>query len=214
MPKRALVEHRPYLVAAIGAALAFFLLRDSALGGVWLMAIKGAAVGALAGYALHRGRNLDTHLLAVALLFSALGDMGIELSLELGGALFALSHIVAIALYWRNRRSDPTPSQKGLAAVLLALVPIICWTLSLDWKVTLYGVFLGAMAASAWMSRFSRYRVGAGALLFVVSDWLIFAQFGPLAHEGVARWLVWPLYFTGQFLIATGVVQYFRTRDL
>jgi uncharacterized membrane protein YhhN len=34
------------------------------------------------------------------------------------------------------------------------------------------------MAAAAWSSRFPRYRVGAGAVLFVISDWLIFSRMG------------------------------------
>ena len=77
--------------------------------------------------------------------------------------------------------------------------------------VLLYSTGLGAMAACAWSSRFSRYRVGFGAVLFVISDWLIFAGMSTPAAEPMAKWLVWPVYYAGQFLIATGVIQTLRS---
>ena len=62
------------------------------------------------------------------------------------------------------------------------------------------------MAASAWISRFPRYRVGLGAVMFVASDLLIFAKMGPLAGSLIPVLLIWPLYFIGQALIAWGAV--------
>ena len=50
----------------------------------------------------------------------------------------------------------------------------------------------------------------AGALLFVVSDWLIFSRLGPYDLAPLPDLLVWPTYYVGQFLIATGVVQTLR----
>ena len=66
------------------------------------------------------------------------------------------------------------------------------------------------MASTAWMSHFPRYRVGIGAVLFVVSDWLIFSRMGPFDLGVLPHYLIWPLYFAGQFMIATGVVQTLR----
>jgi uncharacterized membrane protein YhhN len=66
---------------------------------------------------------------------------------------------------------------------------------------------LGAMAATAWVSHFPRHWVGLGAVLFAVSDLLIFARTGPLAGSMLPQVLIWPLYFGGQVLIATGVVR-------
>ena len=65
----------------------------------------------------------------------------------------------------------------------------------------------------AWISDFPRYRVGTGALLFVVSDLLIFARLGPLEGSAIPEWLIWPLYYFGQFLICTGVIQSLRHKD-
>ena len=90
--------------------------------------------------------------------------------------------------------------------MLLVATPAISWLLTRDAGVALYATGLGAMAGAAWLSRFPRYRVGLGAVLFVVSDLLIFARLGPLAGSAIPALLVWPTYFAGQALIAWGVV--------
>ena len=54
MPKRALVEHRPWLLAAIAAATVYFFVRDWQIGELWLILLKGTGVGFLAIYALAR----------------------------------------------------------------------------------------------------------------------------------------------------------------
>lgn len=216
MPRRALVENRPWLLAALTAALAFYFLRENSLvgfrpiGGTWLILLKGSAVGCLALYALRRCHATDARIMAVVLALAALGDMAIELWFEAGGALFFASHLAALSLYLRNLRPNPTASQKALAVALLIATPLACWQISGSAQVGLYGLALGGMAATAWMSRFPRYRVGMGAVLFVFSDLLIFANVGPLQASLVPDLLIWPLYFAGQFLIATGVIQTLR----
>lgn len=211
MPRRALAEKRPYLLASIAAAIAYYVLRDGALGGIYLAAIKGAGVALLATYAWHRSRSNDVHLIAAVLAIAAAGDVVIEFSQVEGGALFFVSHLAALALYLqpRNRRTHLTGSQKAAAVALLLLTPFAALLLSGEWTVALYALALGGMAASAWTSRFSRYHVGIGALLFVASDLLLFARMGGAAGEP-ADLLVWPLYYVGQFLICTGVVQTLR----
>jgi hypothetical protein len=210
MPKRTLMDHRPWLLAAVIAAVAYFAVKDSALGGVYVMMIKGLGVGFLAIYALRNSQQVDSRILALYLALCALGDMGIELSLELGGALFAAAHLAAIVLFLSHPREHTSLSQKGLSAALIAGVPLVSWLLSGQWMVAAYGLVLGAMAACAWLSHFPRYRVGIGAILFVMSDFLIFAREGVLADSFVPQWFVWPLYFAGQVLIATGVIQTLR----
>ena len=208
MSKHALIEHRPWLLASIAAAVAFYFLRDSELlAGVQSMLLKGAGVALLAVYAWRRGVGQDGLLLTTYLAFGALGDMLIEIETLYGGIAFFAGHIAAIALFLRNRREDWTGSQKAFAGVLLLTTPVICWLLSNSPQIGLYGAGLGAMAATAWLSRFSRYQVGIGAVLFVISDFLIFSEMGPVDLAPVPGLLIWPLYYLGQFLIATGVVQ-------
>ena len=210
MPKRALIDNRPWLFAAIAAAITYYFLSDNPIGELYLMLIKGAGVGFLAVYAFYRAPGFDGKLLALALALSAAGDMATELWFEIGGAFFAVSHIVACVLYLRNRREAPTTSQMLLGAALLIATPAWSYVLSGDIYVALYGTILGAMAATAWTSRFPRYRVGVGALLFIVSDWLIFSRMGAYDLAPLPDLLIWPLYFAGQLMIATGVVQTLR----
>lgn len=210
MPKRALVEHRPWLLASLAAAIAFYFLRDNPIGGLWLILLKGAGVAFLAVYTLRRGHGVAALLIGLTMALSSIGDMAIELSLEAGGAAFFLSHLAAMSLYLKHPRHHTTGSQKMLAVALLLGTPLVCWMLSHNWQVTLYGLALGGMASTAWMSRFPRYRVGLGAVLFVISDWLIFSELGPVDLGDIPQYAIWPLYYGGQFLIATGVVQTLR----
>jgi len=205
--KQALIEHRPWLLASIAAAIAFYLLRDTALGGIQLMLLKGCGAALLAVYALRRGVGQDAQLLAGMLALCALGDMLIEIDLMFGGASFFLAHMAGLALFLRNPREEVTGSQKAAGAALLLLTPLLSWLLSGDYNIGIYGLALGGMAGAAWMSRFPRYRVGIGAVLFVISDLLIFSQYGSLDIRPLPELLIWPLYYVGVFLIAAGVVQ-------
>jgi uncharacterized membrane protein YhhN len=217
MSRHALSEKRPLLLASIVAAAAYFYLRDAEFPEMYAVVVKGASVALLAAYAFLRHSGPDAKLLTWVLGLSALGDVGIEYDRQIGGLLFFASHVFAISLYWRHRRDALTPTQKAAAACLLILTPIIAYFLPTDraaaQQVALYALALGGMAAGAWASNFPRYRVGAGALLFVLSDLLIFAQMGPLAESNIPHVFIWPTYYLGQLLICVGVVQTLRKRD-
>ncbi len=217
MPRRALYEKRPFLLAAIAAAAGHFYLRGAEIPELIPIALKGGAVALLAVYAFLRHSSPDARLLVWVMAVAACGDVAIEFDREIGGWLFFASHVFALGLYLRNRRSSLTPSQKGVAAALLLLTPIIAFTLPSDRAIAtqtaIYALALGAMAATAWASTFPRYRVGAGAVIFVISDLLLIAGMGPLAQSDIPQVYVWPLYFLAQFLICTGVIQTLRKRD-
>lgn len=210
MPKRALIEHRPFLLASIVAACAYYFLWNNPIGGLYLIVLKGSGVGLLAVYAFYRTRSVDGAILVLVLALAAGADMALELDFVAGGALFAASHLAAIVLYLRNLRDTTTVSQKALAAALFIAAPVISYLLSGDLLVGVYAFSLGAMAAAAWISRFPRYRVGLGAVLFVVSDWLIFSRMGAFDLAPLPDFLIWPLYYSAQLMIATGVVQTLR----
>ncbi len=206
------------LVAAIiaGASYYFAVLRD--LDGDSVTVWKGAGIALLALWAASQPPSRDRWWLFAYLALGALGDVLIETSgLRTGGLAFMAVHIVAIVLFLRNRRARLSATQRALAVAFLVLVPGIAFAMSPPggqaFGHALYGLALGAMAAAAWVSRFSRYRVGIGAVLFVMSDLLIFARGGPLAASIVPTLLVWPLYFAGQLLIAWGVVTRLSERE-
>ena len=214
--KRALSDKRPWLLASLIAGISYYFVRDAAVPGLYLMAWKGAAVALLAGYALARHKGADSRQIALVMGFGALGDVLIELVLEWGAVAFLIGHLIAIALYLRHRRAAPGFSQRAAGLALLLLVPLISFLLPADRAaapgIALYATGLGAMAATAWTSSFPRYRVGLGAVLFVISDLLIFARMGPLAQSALPDLLIWPLYYFGQLLICTGVVGELRRR--
>jgi uncharacterized membrane protein YhhN len=198
-----LAHKRPYLLASLIAGISFpatwlFLPLD---GGLIALVWKMAAVGLLVPFVP----------LAIILAFYALGDGLIEFSMVAGALAFAAGHLVAIWLYFRHRRVAPTFSQKLLAIAIFLLTPVIAYglppTTDEAVQVAAYSVILAAMAAMAWSSNFPRYRVGFGAVLFVISDLLIFAELGPLANSKVSGIAIWYLYYFGVLMIAVGVAQ-------
>jgi hypothetical protein len=215
MARQALIEQRPWLLTSITAATAFYFLSDNPVfEGTWGLLAKGASVAFLAIYALLRvpgGKHrFDGILLAAMLTIASAGDVAIELDLLAGAAFFAGAHCVAVVLYLRNIHPRPSPVQKVIGSALFLATPAMSYILSGSFQVAIYASFLGAMASAAWMSHYPRYRVGTGAVLFVISDWLIFARMGPFDLEPAPTLLIWPLYYAGQLMIATGIVQCLR----
>jgi uncharacterized membrane protein YhhN len=210
LSKHALIEHRPWLLASLVAGIAYYFLSDNPIGDLWLIPLKGAGVSFLAIYVMRRTNGIDGAILTLALALSAAGDMALIVEFIVGGALFFASHVVAIALYLRNPRPQPVASQMACAAALAIGAPVVSYLLSERLDIALYSAALGLMAGLAWMSRFPRYRVGLGAVLFIISDWLIFTRMGPIDLAPLPDLLVWPTYYAAQIMIATGVVQTLR----
>ncbi|PIC01585.1 lysoplasmalogenase family protein [Caulobacter sp. X] len=178
---------------------------------------KGSGVGLLALYAGLKARSADGWLLTAVMALGALGDILLVTSgLTIGALAFLAGHLTAIGLYARNRRRASTPALLA-AAVFIPVVVGIAFHLPADRAgapgVALYATGLSAMAASAWLSRFPRGQVALGALMFLVSDLLIFAR-GGLLPEGFATGLaVWGLYYAGQLLICLGVARALEPRS-
>lgn len=212
MPKRALIEKRPWLVASLLFGISYWFVSQGHMPGLYQIVWKGAGVALLAAYAWAHHPSRDAHLVGVIMALGSLGDMVIEIDFVWGALAFFAGHLVAMALYLRYRRECTTGSQKALAVAVLLGVPLIGWMLTGSAQVALYALALGGMAATAWMSSFPRYRVGLGAMMFVASDLLIFARMGPLGGSGLARQMVWPLYYFGQFLICIGAIGALRAR--
>lgn len=199
---------------AIGTAYMLPVMMD--VRGPTIILWKGAGVGLLALWAAVNGRDRMGQMAALMLGFGALGDVLLETSgLIFGAFAFLFGHVIAIGLYNQNPRPALTTSQRWLSAVVAPLSLAICWALLSGVAESSTAQFAGAlfytlvvsvMAAMAWVSSFPRYRVGLGAMLFLISDLLIFARIGGAVPADIARMLIWPLYFGGQALIAWGVV--------
>ena len=200
----------------LAAAIAFGLTYI----GSWLLPLppvaavawKGAGVGLLAVYAALNARSLDGWLLTVLLAFGALGDVLLEThGFVAGGLAFLAGHVVAIGLYLRNRRSL-TFGSLTYAGALFVFIVLTAYLVPLNRAtaapIAAYSAGLAAMVAAAWLSRFPRTLVAAGAIMFAVSDLLIFLRTGrPTLDIPPMHVAVWGLYFAGQALIAVGVIR-------
>ncbi|WP_199556159.1 lysoplasmalogenase family protein [Sandaracinobacteroides hominis] len=201
-----ILRHNWIFLAAIAAGLSYMASRGWNLPPAAAIAWKGAGVGLLAVWASSQGRSTNHRLLASVLALGAIADMVLELNFIGGAAVFALGHVVAITLYLRNRRAGARQAQFAFALILFAGSIALAATLApAGWKLAIafYTLFLAAMAATASLSRFPL--AFAGALLFLLSDLLIFARMEILASIGWASYAIWLTYFGGQAMIAWGV---------
>ena len=209
---------RTVFTAALVGGATYFLARKTGVDGAALAAWKGTGVGFLALWCAMQARSVDGWLIVAVMALGALGDVLLETSgLTVGAVAFVAGHVLAMLLYTRNQRTRLTVSQRLLAALVVPLSVSIALQLvpAKDAiSIAVYTIFVAGMAATAWTSRFSRYRVGIGAMMFLISDLLIFAKMGPLAGSVLPGLLIWPLYFAGQVLIASGVVRTLRTADM
>jgi uncharacterized membrane protein YhhN len=180
------------------------------------VAWKGAGVALLAAYAALSARGPDGWLLAAVMAFGALGDMLLEThGLIVGALAFLAGHLTATALYLRNRRPALGGSDWTVAGAIVVGVTVAAYLLPPDRAgaglIALYALGLAVMAATAWLSRFPRPLVAAGALMFAASDLLIFLRTGRPALDILPMGLaVWGLYFAGQALVAVGVARGLR----
>ena len=214
-------EHDWIWWAALIAGGSFMIAVLGAWSGPAILAWKGLGVALLAVWAATEAARAPTHhrgalwLITLVLACGAVGDVVIDaVGLEAGGATFACGHIAAIVLYALHRRDRVTGSQRALAVLVVPVSALIAWAMVRGQPgasmAIAYTALVAAMASAAWTSAFSRYRTGIGAMLFLISDLLIFAREGGAVSDAVARLFVWPLYFAGQALIARGVIERLR----
>ncbi len=196
-----------WLLVAISLlfGLGYPLLWSQGLPEAGLIAAKGMGVGSLAIAAALIARTADGRLLAAALALGAAGDVLLEIELGAGAAAFAIGHVVAILLYRRNRRAAAALdwAMAGSLPLVATVIPLLLLRERPEAVAfAAYALLLGAMAGSAWLSRFSRL-VALGALLFLASDMLI-----ALRMASGEPWLslpIWLLYYVGQLMIYLGV---------
>ena len=197
-------RYLPVLLAALIAGFTYYANRWIGIEGPADIVWKGSGVGLLALWAGLQARSVDGWLIAAVLALGALGDVLLEThGLTVGALAFLAGHLVAVLLYLRN-----AVRSAWLAVAIALCVAFLAWRLPSDRDaaggIAVYALGLGAMAGSALVSRFPL--AAFGAMLFVISDLLIFARLGPLAASPLPGLLIWPTYFVGQALIAWGVV--------
>ena len=197
------------VVAGTSYAASWALPITPGVGIAW----KGSGVALLALYAALTARGVDGWLLTAVMAFGAAGDVLLEThGLTAGALAFLAGHLTAICLYLRNRRARLSAVERIAVPALAAAIVALAFALPADRAsapaAALYAAGLGGMAAAAWTSRFPRRMTALGAMMFVVSDLLIFARTGrPIAHAPGIGLTVWGLYLAGQTLIVLGVTR-------
>lgn len=198
------------LAASVAAGVSYIASWNLELSQAVSLTWKGLGVGLLAVYAALRAKDLNGWLITAVMALGCAGDVLLGIHFIVGAVAFLLGHVVAIGLYLRNRRKVIQRSQLALAVLLVPATVFIAFMLPDDRAgapgVAFYTLGLSVMAASAWTSRFPRFTVGIGALLFLVSDLVIFAKMGPLPETFLTGLAVWVPYYGGQLLIAVGAV--------
>lgn len=203
---------RLVLIAALVGGISYVWSWSQGLPDLASTVWKGSGVGLLALYAALRARDRNGWALAAIMALGAAGDVLLETAgLIVGAFAFLGGHLVAIWLYGTNRQPGLGPLARVMAFAVIPLTVGTAYVLSSGQAaglgIPLYALGLSTMAALAVMSRFSRPWVGLGALMFVVSDLLIFARTGPLTGQAWVGLAVWGLYFGGQVLICLGVAR-------
>lgn len=195
------------LALAVVAGLSHLVPTALESSGPLVVVWKGAGVALLAGYAALLARTADGWLVALVMLCGAAGDVLIESTGFIAGAgAFAAGHALAVVLYLRNRRPGrPAGRLVGLVIVVGAAVAI--WLVAESTPITVYVTLLIGMAVTAWLSRFPWALTGFGAIMFVISDALIFLRRDVLSGSIAAAVATWGLYFVGQLLIVLGVTR-------
>ncbi len=197
----------PLLVSIIASVLYFLTIPWQPYPGVVLL--KGLSIAPLALLAWQRAEPL----LAIALAFSSLGDILLDIAPSLfpvGLASFLCAHLVYSTLFLRKRTTAPDRQQLAMMIVVAAYsVAFALWLTpylgNLVIPVWAYMAAITAMAVTSIASKIRPEWVIAGALLFLISDSILAANkfVGPVPLRG---WLVWSTYVLGQYGLALGVL--------
>jgi len=162
-------------------------------------------------------RDRDNVILAMALAFSSLGDVLLDLDPERlflrGLFAFLVAHFIYILLFVRNWVRPLRP--KGWQLALVAAVLIYSMLLS-QWlapslgavagPVMLYVCVITVMVASAALAGFSKPWVYSGVILFLISDSILAVNKfkSPVPLRG---YLVWATYYLAQYGITIGFLR-------
>jgi uncharacterized membrane protein YhhN len=144
-------------------------------------------------------------LLVTEMMLSWVGDVTIDRSFRTGLAAFLAAHLCMIALFWSGFRARMSPWSLLLLPWLVVMMVVLRppRVTALYPAVVAYATVLAAMAASA--GRGGR-RMGAGGILFVISDSLLaFRQFTPWFRARPWGAVVMASYLAAQLLLVDGV---------
>ena len=205
-----MVSVSPWLLAAIGFAVLRWLLPPAIIGLPLQLGFEFSTLAALAGFAWHSGGGRVGRLMSFALIFSATGLALAPFLGSLAPIILAAAALCAIGVFAGYKRAGLTSADVAIAAVFGLTPPVLTFLLTFDFNTVLNAGVVGALAAIAWTSGFSRALVGFGALLLPLAFVLLLLL--PPDRSGAAQFalMIWPLVWLGHALPAIGVVREFH----
>jgi uncharacterized membrane protein YhhN len=152
--------------------------------------------------------------LIVALLFSAAGDIALNIEGELwfltGMGFFFCAHLAYITIFLK---AGARPKALVVAGYALFLAAALAWLWpglgGLAIPMTVYAL---ALTTTAVLSASFTWRTALGGALFLLSDLLIAVRIAGTAELPADGAWVMLTYCAAQFLLATGFVGHLRTR--
>lgn len=204
-------------VVAAAAYGTYYLRRPA---GLVRAGVKTLAIGAPAAGFIIAGAPFP---LVLALVASALGDFFLafdkKLLLPLGILSFLiaqLTYFVIFAAIWffSGDNSPLWPRYLAMAQIVIASLAFLIWMApKLGWMafgVVPYAIAITAMAAMAMWLPWEGWPAMVGAMLFVLSDFVLAAELFRLPEDDPVRRytapVVWWTYFAAQALIVTGIL--------
>ena len=113
MPGRALLERRPWLLASIAAAIAYYGLKDAEFPGIYLLAIEAASLLLLSAYALLRHRSGASLMTAAAMALGGAGVVAVELDPLIGTLILTAGLGMLIGVFIQHRRRPAGTQPEG-----------------------------------------------------------------------------------------------------
>jgi len=156
MPKRALIERRPWLAASLLSALAWGWLQGGETPGAYLMVLHGGALALLAAYAVLRHRGRDTQLLAAMMGLQAVSVILFDLASPWAMTLLFFAYTIGLSLFLTHRLLSPDVSHRVGAAALTLGTPALCFFIA--WRAGIaipvfYGLAATPSASLRWSTR-------------------------------------------------------------
>ena len=176
-------------------------------------AAKASSIVLLAFVAFRYGR-VRPWLFGLALVFSAVGDVVLELGYFVTGiAAFAMAHVLygvffSLLMAAGGRRGIPILPMAAVLAVFSAAMLFYLWPQlgALQIPVVVYIFLIASVTGLAMLAPFNNLRPAFGMVVFMVSDSLLAVNKFAEPFAG-ADYFVWLTYFAAQYLLLTGYLK-------
>jgi uncharacterized membrane protein YhhN len=180
--------------------------------------LKAIPVASLAVIVWRKKISKQETLLCIALIFHCFGDILLDIDrarlfLHAVGA-FLFGHVFYILTFSSNiNRAQSLATRKkallsgiGLYAVIIGVILVPHLPAPLLAPVIVYMLVITTMTFVAFLADYATLWISAGAIFYLLSDSIIAVT--TFIHPFAASpYLIWPMYYLGQFLIVIGFLR-------